>query len=270
MRATVSILALILVAGCSKPSGDDHAADDAAPGVEVTAAPGVAFQYRYGFRLPGERIAAVQETHAAACERLGVARCRITAMRYSRGTDNDVDARLGFLLSPELARAFGRDGIRAVEAAEGMVLDAQITGEDAGAKIEQLSRSRDAATADGQAIGARSATTSRTAAAELERQRANAIDTARTAQTAIAEQRAALAATPVEFTYHAGQAIRSFDPGSPLGYATDLAATSARWTIGTVSAVLALGLPPLAVLLLGLWLWRRGKRLWTMRRVHAA
>ncbi len=270
MRATVSILALALVAGCSQAPGDDSAADSVAPGVDVTAAPGVAFRYRYGFRLPGERIAAVQEAHAAACERLGVARCRITAMRYSRGSDNDIDARLGFLLSPDLARAFGRDGIRAVEAAEGMVLDAQITGEDAGAKIEQLSRARDAATADTRTIEARSAATDREARAELERQRANAIDTARNARAAIAEQRASLAATPVDFTYQAGAAIRGFDPASPLRYAIDLASTSARWTLGTVSAILGLGLPPLAVLLLGLWLWRRGKRAWDTRSAHAA
>ncbi|WP_230770169.1 hypothetical protein [Sphingomonas sp. Leaf4] len=277
MRATVSILALIFVAGCSNPARDDGTttADDAttvdsAPGVDVTAAPGVAFQYHYGFRLPAERIAAVQEAHAAACERLGVNRCRITAMRYSRDADNDVDARLGFLLAPELARAFGRDGIRAVEAAEGMVLDAQITGEDAGAKIGQLTRTRDAATADTRTIDARSIGTGREARAELERQRASATDAARTAQAAIAEQRASLAATPVVFDYRAGQAIRSFDPASPLTHAADLAVTSARWTLGTVLAALGVGLPPLAVALLGLWLWARGRRLWERRMAHGA
>lgn len=277
MRATVSILALMFVAGCSQPPRDGTSAtdDDATvaetvPGVDVTAAPGVAFRYHYGFRLPAERIAAVQEAHAAACERLGVARCRITAMRYTRDGDNRIDARLGFLLAPDLARAFGRDGIRAVEAAEGMVLDAQIVGEDAGAKIEQLARARDAAAADTRTIDARSAGTRGEARAELERQRANATDSARTAQAAIAEQRAALAATPVVFDYRAGQAIRSFDPASPLSHAADLAIASARWTLGTVLAALGVGLPPLAVLLLGLWLWARGRRLWNRHTAHHA
>ena len=34
------------------------------PGIGVTAAPGVAFNYRYGFRLPAERVGEVQEQHA--------------------------------------------------------------------------------------------------------------------------------------------------------------------------------------------------------------
>ena len=49
-----------------------------------TAAPGVAFNYRYAFRLAAPRIAEVQEQHAQMCERLTVARCRITGMLLSR------------------------------------------------------------------------------------------------------------------------------------------------------------------------------------------
>jgi hypothetical protein len=48
------------------------------PAIGPSAAPGVAFNYRYAFRLPGERVSAVQEQHAAACEKLGLDRCRIT------------------------------------------------------------------------------------------------------------------------------------------------------------------------------------------------
>ena len=59
------------------------------PGIAPSAAPGVAFNYRYAFRLPGERISAVQEQHAAACEKLGLDRCRITGMRYRLVNDDD-------------------------------------------------------------------------------------------------------------------------------------------------------------------------------------
>src|SRR4051812_2612282 len=52
------------------------------PDIAPRAAPGVAFNYRYAFRLPPKRIAQVQEEHAQACEKLGVARCRITGMLY--------------------------------------------------------------------------------------------------------------------------------------------------------------------------------------------
>ncbi|MDJ0278098.1 hypothetical protein QLH51_14970 [Sphingomonas sp. 2R-10] len=261
MRNRAFVLTVLLLAGCSKAPGDHG--EPTAPGVDVTAAPGVAFTYRYGFRLPAGRIAAVQEAHAAACERLGIARCRITAMRYTRSEDNDISALLGFSLAPDLARTFGRDGIRGVEAAEGMLLDSEITGEDAGAKIDQLAQARDAAVADRAAIDARSNATTREARAELERQRASATGSERDAAAAIAEQRAALAATPVTFEYRSGEAIRGFDPASPFTRAADLSLASARWTIGTALALFGLALPPLLLVLLvllGLWAWRRARR----------
>ncbi|MFD1036203.1 hypothetical protein ACFQ15_16330 [Sphingomonas hankookensis] len=259
MRNRVPVLAVLLLAGCSQSPSDQSG--EAAPGVDVTAAPGVAFSYRYGFQLPAARIVSVQEAHAAACERLGIARCRITGMRYTRSEDNDISAMLGFSLAPELARTFGRDGIRGVEAAEGTLLDSEITGEDAGTKIDQLAQARDAAAADRAAIDARSGATSREARAELERQRASATGSERDAAAAIAEQRAALAATPVVFEYRSGQAIRGFDPASPFTRAADLSIASARWTIGTALALLGLALPPLLLVLLGLWFWRRARRL---------
>lgn len=264
MRYHVPVLALLILAGCSKAPGDPS--ESAAPGVEVTAAPGVAFSYRYGFRLPAARIATVQEAHAAACERLGIARCRITAMRYIRSEDNDISAMLGFSLAPDLARSFGRDGIRGVEAAEGMLLDSEITGEDAGAKIDQLVRVRDNAAADHAAIEARSGTVTREARAELERQRAAVTGSERDTAAAIAQQRAALATTPVVFDYRSGQAIRGFDAASPFTRAADLSVASARWTIGTALALIGLALPPL---LLGLLLWRRVRHLWPMRAASA-
>ncbi|WP_288411836.1 hypothetical protein [uncultured Sphingomonas sp.] len=267
MARRASLFALLILAGCSK-SPDDRS-EPAAPGVDVTAAPGVAFSYRYGFRLPAARIASVQEAHAAACERLGIARCRITAMRYNRSENNDISAMLGFSLAPELARSFGRDGMRGVEAAEGMLLDSEITGEDAGAKIDQRTQARAAAAADRAAIDARSANTGREARAELERQRAAATGSEREAATEIAEQRAALAATPVVFEYRSGAAIRSFDPASPFTRAADLSVASARWTFGAALALIGLALPPLALALFALLLWRRVRPLLPMQATHA-
>src|SRR5881628_1327936 len=65
-------------AEADRSSSDERAAAPA--GIAPTAAPGVAFNYKYAFRLPAERITAVQEEHAEACEKLGVARCRITGL----------------------------------------------------------------------------------------------------------------------------------------------------------------------------------------------
>jgi len=113
---------------------------DAGPNVGVTAAPGVAFNYRYAFRLPGERIATVQEHHALACERLGVARCRITGMRYRVVNEDDVEGMLAFKLDPAIARAFGRDGVAAVVGADGMLTESEISGTDVGTSITRTSR----------------------------------------------------------------------------------------------------------------------------------
>ena len=52
----------------SGPAADSRASVAGGPNVGPTAAPGVAFNYRYAFRLPAERIAQVQEQHAPVGE----------------------------------------------------------------------------------------------------------------------------------------------------------------------------------------------------------
>ena len=48
-------------------TADMAAAEQAGgPNINVSAAPGVAFNYRYAYRLPNSRISAAQEAHAAA------------------------------------------------------------------------------------------------------------------------------------------------------------------------------------------------------------
>ena len=64
------------------------------PSISPTTAPGVAFSYSYDFQLADDAIAKVQEAHAAQCEGLGVARCRITGLRYSVGENDTVSAML--------------------------------------------------------------------------------------------------------------------------------------------------------------------------------
>jgi hypothetical protein len=163
MRRFVPLTALLLATACGGPRDESRtsredlktydvsknmsasATMEAAnapppPAIGPSAAPGVAFNYRYAFRLPGERIAAVQEQHAAACEKLGLDRCRITGMRYRLVSDDDVEAMLAFKLDPAIARQFGKTGIEAVTRADGMLVDSEISGEDAGADIAYANR----------------------------------------------------------------------------------------------------------------------------------
>ncbi|HEY0628026.1 MAG TPA: hypothetical protein VGD23_01735, partial [Sphingomicrobium sp.] len=149
-----TICLVIGLAGCSQQEerADDLKTFDAAeeisadsgaqraPGIVPTAAPGVAFNYRYGFRLPDANISAAQETHAAACEKLGLTRCRITGMTYQLDDRDRVDATLAISIDPLLARAFGRDAIAVIEKQDGRLRYAEITGEDQNPALDDAAR----------------------------------------------------------------------------------------------------------------------------------
>lgn len=159
MRGFIPFLPLILLAACGQRSDDRSQPADsqplsiqyqpqaydvqappatrvaAGPGVSPTAAPGVAFNYRYAFRLPGTRVAEVQERHAQTCERLGVSRCRITGMLYRVVNADTIEAMLALKLDPAIARNFGREGVAAVIGADGLLIESEISGNDAGAAI---------------------------------------------------------------------------------------------------------------------------------------
>lgn len=156
MRYTLSLLTLLALAACgqaadrnSTPSESADVTPDAsadAPGLSVTAAPGVAFNYRYAFRLPSARIAAVQEQHAQACEQLGLARCRITGAKYRVVGEREIEAMLAFKLDPTFARTFGKTGVEAVGKAQGMLVDAEIDGVEVGPAVEGAARKEALAT----------------------------------------------------------------------------------------------------------------------------
>ena len=103
--------------------------------VSPSVAPGVAFQYRYDFRVPGDAIEAVQDEHAAACETLGLSRCQITGLNFQQGEEGYPQGRMEFLLDPSIARKFGRDAIASVEKAEGIVANSEVSGENVGSEI---------------------------------------------------------------------------------------------------------------------------------------
>ena len=279
MRKALPLFTALLLAGCggapdSSGNPDDPTTTDtseseltdssrtpAPPGVTPTAAPGVAFNYRYAFRLPALRIAPIQEQHAAACEKLGVSRCRITGMQYRQSGRDEVSAQLAFKLDPALARAFGREGIDAVTRAEGELTRADIAGTDVGSEIaagtsngvqidDELARIERQLARSGLSAGERT---------ELQRQAQELRSASRSNQAQQGARRAQLASTPMVFEYRAGET------GSPIARA----ARNAFETFGSSLAallVLALTLLPWLTLALLLWLlW-----LWANRRFGAA
>ena len=278
MRAWLLASVCLGLAACSKTessAGDEapvaaDASDSAssarapsaalsAPGIAVTAAPGVAFAYDYAFRLPSDGIAKTQEVHAQACEKLGIARCRITGMRYRLIGENNIEAMLAFKLDPAIARGFGKDAIAAVDAAQGKLVDAEITGTDAAAEIDRLAiqRSRteeaikriDAQLADPRVKGSERE--------ELQRQRAVLTQTIGATRDDTRAQQASLATTPMVFRYGSGAAVRGFDPSAPLTSAADTAIGSIQITLAVLLGALALLGPPGLVMLGAFLLWRR-------------
>ena len=271
MRKAPVTLLLLAAAACSgsdesgsQPEAYAESADSAAeesprpPGVAPTAAPGVAFSYRYSFRLPGVAIAPVQEEHAQACEKLGVARCRITAMHYEQDGEDHVGATLSFKLDPALARAFGREGIEAVKRAEGELTEADITGTDVGSEIEAAARGQAQLADELRRIEQQLARPglSSSERVELQQQAQTLRGGLRSGQTEQAGRRAQLATTPVHFAYRAG------DTRGELAQALEQAGETFVTGVTTVLIVLVFLLPWAAALVL-LWLaWR-----WIRRRI---
>jgi len=276
MKKTL-ILTAALLAACSQrnPNNDASAlktfeAEDtaAAPGVDVTAAPGVAFNYRYAFRLPGNRIGQVQEAHAQACEKLGIARCRITGMRYRLVNQKDVQAMLALRLDPSAARAFGKQATEVVDKSEGMLVDQEITGEDVASKISGANRSEAQLREELAKIEAELAhpvAVVRNAPPPVDRQ--SLLDRAdelrrqlRSLDEGRNSDREALAGTPMVFNYGSGSVVPGFDVRSPVRDALQRSADNFVGGFAAILVILITLLPWLLLGGLGVWIYRAVRR----------
>ncbi len=269
---STSLIALIAIAGCGKkaeessvqrqPSIASAQNDDSlgAPDINIAAAPGVAFRYSYSFVLPDKAIAAVQEGHAAACEKLGPNQCRITGMRYSLLDDERITAELDFKLAPELARNFGKEGIAAVEKAAGKLVNAEINGDDVGSTIDNAKHSAADAATRLSAIEAKlkAGGLGDQARSELEAQAAQLRDQIASAKDNKVGAEALLASTPMTFDY-TGDIGFSLG-GNPVGDAVHSAWTSFSSMIWFVLMAIGVVLPwaLLGALLIALWRSRPG------------
>jgi len=141
------------VEGGSAPAA--RSTDEETPGVSISSAPGVAFDYSYSFKLDDGLISKVQQEHAEACEILGTTRCRIVDVRYQLNDEKRVEAQTQFALDPGIARRFGADAIASVEKAEGVLADASVAGEDVGSQIAASQVRSAGATAEVERLEAR-------------------------------------------------------------------------------------------------------------------
>ncbi len=222
-----------------------------APGIPASAAPNLAFEYRYAFKLPDDKIGAVQEEHAEACEVLGSARCQIVDMKYQQIDENQAEAMLAFKLDPAIARKFGRDAIASVEKAEGVLADGNVTGTNVGGQIEdsqgrsamlqaQLERLEKRLASKGLPPKERASLQDR--AEEIRRE----LDTEAGDRS---KGEVKLAMTPVQFTYTSDGGLPGFGQDNPFANAFDVAATSFATMVSFVLLVLG-GIAPWALLAL--------------------
>ncbi|HEY7810327.1 MAG TPA: DUF4349 domain-containing protein [Allosphingosinicella sp.] len=279
MRKAIAVALALSVAACGSAENDQNGrgkgelktfdaeesatADASAPGAprppefSPTAAPGVAFDYRYAFRLPAAKIGGVQEQHAAACEKLGPDRCRITGMSYEQDGEDDVSAQLHLKLDPQLARRFGREAADAVSREQGLVTSAEITGEDVGSAIDsdqqtQTSLEEALRRIDGQLAEKGRSGTER---AELQRQAETLRQSMQAGAQTIGARRKQLATTPMTFRYQAGETDRSF--GAQATYALRTFLSGARVLLIALLYVLPWMLAALLIALGLRWVNRR-------------
>ena len=248
-----------------------------APGIVPTAAPGVAFIYRYGFRLPDANITLAQEAHAAACEKLGLSRCRITGMTYQLDDRDRVDATLALSIDPLLARAFGRDAIAVVEKQEGRLRYANITGEDQNPALDDAARRQGSANSNIVQLEADLAKAkSENERVQLREQIRQMRAEIQAAQSAAIDSEAKIQRTPMTFAYAGGGAAgRGFAGENPASEAWYLFVDSLATMVGLALKALAVALPWLLLLGLGIfafrsWLGRGIRRWWNGKAVDPA
>lgn len=136
-----------LVAGCSpgedqsQPSTEtsSEVAQDAAPprarskgGADPVkiSIPQLAYSYKLTYLLPGDRVAAVQDSHRALCEQMGPARCQLLSLERGMGEDVHSQASMRLRVASGEARAFTDSMGKAVANAGGRNTVSNISTEE--------------------------------------------------------------------------------------------------------------------------------------------
>lgn len=261
--ASLTALALFLCTSCSQ--GEDRGSRQNAaeadtsspPDISPAAAPGVALNYGYEFSLPDQRISAAQEAHASACEKLGLAQCRITGMSYSVDQDERVTAELDLKLDPLLARQFGKSAQQLVEGNDGKLIRLDIGSSDEGEAIGQATKQRSNISAQIQQLQEELAKTKpgTQARANLMSQIQALQEQATERSSAIETSQAALASTPMKFQYYGRGGVPGFR-ANPFRAAWSTLVTTIVWLVNILLQALAVLIPIGIVIVLVVALWR--------------
>jgi len=226
---------------------------EAGPGIDPQSAPGVAFDYRYSFRLEAERVAEMQQEHQRLCERYGP-RCRITGMDYRAVNQDDVEAMLSFLVDPQIAGQFGRESVRAVEAADGELADSQVSGTEIGTELKRNTGNLAELRAELDRIEARLARGNlrRGERARIDDERQTLRQQIAALRDTTAQQEQSLATTPILFHYGSGNLAPGPARGPSVSQAFENATDSFRAGVNMLLVILVT-LSPWLLTGLGLW-----------------
>jgi len=97
----------------------------------TVALPKIAYDYKYNFLLPADQVAAAQQAHIAACDRLGLGRCQLVSSESGNGNA----ASLKLRVASDMARRFSADLVASVAKAGGRAVDQSISAEDVSKEI---------------------------------------------------------------------------------------------------------------------------------------
>jgi hypothetical protein len=235
------------------PARRGRASRETGPDLDPSAAPGVAFEHSYSFRLEAERIAEMQQEHQRLCARYGPA-CRITGMDYRGVNEDDVEASLSFLVDPEIAGQFGRESVRAVEAADGTLAGNEVTGTEIGTAIKTNVGNLEEAQAELARVEARLSRPNlhRRERARLNEERRELRAQIAELRTTTAGQEHRLATTPMRFRYGSGALAPGAAPRQTIGEATENAAESFLGGLN-ILAIVFVTLSPWLLTLLLIW-----------------
>lgn len=245
------------------PAPRRSSAQGTAPDVDPNLAPGVAFDFSYSFRLEADRVAGMQREHQQLCASYGP-RCQVTGVDYRAANAEDVEATLSFLVDPAIAAQFGREGVRAVTAADGELTDSAVNGTDVGTALKANNGQLDELQAELDRVEARLARRDVRPAerARLEEQRQTLRQQIAALSATTGEQEHALATTPILFRYGSGALAPGPGRGPTVGEATARAANN---FLGALRVLLILFVSISPWVLTGLLGWL-GFRAWRKRR----
>lgn len=245
------------------PAPRSQADRGTAPDIDPDSAPGIAFDYRYAFRLEADRIAGMQREHQQLCARYG-SRCQVTGIDYRAVNDEDVEASLSFAVDPAIAAQFGRESVNAVTAADGELTDSAVSGTDVGTPLKANHGELEDLQAELDRVDARLAQPNlpRAERAQLAEQRQTLRQQISALDEETGEQEHRLATVPIQFRYGSGTLAPGPGHGPTVGQATARAAGNFLGALRTI-LILFVSISPWALTGLLGWL---GFRAWRKRR----